>query len=145
VTASFDVNISVSIPSLGTDGIAGNDIISGGSGDDILFGGGGNDSLDGGLGNDLLNGGLGNDLLLGGGGSNKFAFGPQIGNDTITDFDTNKDLVQFNPALFNNYAAVMGSAQQVGHDTVITHDASNTVTLDNVTISSLQPSNFQFA
>jgi Ca2+-binding RTX toxin-like protein len=57
--ASFDVNISVSVPSLGTDGIAGNDIISGGSGDDILFGGGGNDSLDGGLGNDFLNGGLG--------------------------------------------------------------------------------------
>jgi Ca2+-binding RTX toxin-like protein len=143
--SSFDVNISVSNPpALGTDGIAGDDFLSGGSGDDIMFGGAGNDSLDGGLGNDFLNGGLGNDLLSGGGGNNKFVFDAQIGNDTITDFDTNKDLVQFNPALFNNYAAVMGSARQVGHDTVITHDASNTVTLDNVTIASLHASNFQF-
>ena len=64
-------------------------------------------------------------------------------------FDTNKDVVQFNHALFNhalfaNYAAVMGSAHQEGHDTVITHDASNTVTLENVAISSLHASNFQF-
>jgi Ca2+-binding RTX toxin-like protein len=125
--ASFDVNISVSNPpALGTDGIAGND------------------TLDGGSGNDVLNGGPGNDLLSGRSGNDTFAFDTQIGNDTITDFDTKDDVVQFNHALFANYAAVMGSAQQVGHDTVITHDASDTVTLQNVAISSLQAGNFQF-
>ena len=66
--------------------------VTGGSGDDILIGG---------LGNDTLNGGAGNDVLTGGqvdGGSgrfeqNIFAFGDvdanDIGNDVITDFDTN--------------------------------------------------------
>jgi Ca2+-binding RTX toxin-like protein len=143
--ASFDVNISVSNPpALGTDGVAGNDFLSGGSGDDNLFGGAGDDILDGGPGNDVLNGGLGNDLLVGGGGNNTFEFDAQIGNDTIADFSANKDVVQFNHALFTNYAAVMGSAHREGHDTVITHDASNTVTLENVAISSLHPSNFQF-
>jgi Ca2+-binding RTX toxin-like protein len=126
-SASFDVNISVSNPpALGKDGVAGNDFLSGGSG------------------NDVLNGGPGNDLLSGGSGNDMFVFDQQFGNDTITDFDTKSDVVQFNHALFANYAAVMGSAQQEGHDTVITYDKSNAVTLDNVAIASLQPSNFQF-
>jgi trimeric autotransporter adhesin len=151
---SFQAHVSVYNPvQLGTDGMAGDDFLSGGSGDDNLFGGGGNDSLDGGSGNDVLNGGLGNDLLsggggndtlFGGGGNDTFTFDAQIGNDTIAHFDTENDVVRFNHALFNNYAAVMGSAQQVGHDTVITHDASDTVTLQNVAISSLQAGNFQF-
>ena len=122
----------------------GDNHLMGQGGDDRLLGGAGNDRLEGSSGNDVLNGGPGNDLLLGGGGYDTFVFDQQIGKDTIVGFDTNKDVVQFNHALFANYAAVMGSAHREGHDTVITHDASNTVTLENVAISSLHASNFQF-
>jgi Ca2+-binding RTX toxin-like protein len=94
---------------------------------------------------DWLLSGRGNDVLTGGNGPDTFDFGPQIGKDLITDFDSRNDVMQFNHALFANYAAVMGAAQQVGHDTVITHDANETITLQNVALSSLHPGNFQFS
>jgi hypothetical protein len=46
--------------------------------------------------------------------------------------------------LFANFAAVQSHAQQVGADTVITFDAANTITLKNVTLSSLNVDDFQF-
>ena len=66
--------------------------VTGGSGDDILIGGLGNDTLFGGAGNDVLTGRQAD----GGSGRNEqniFEFGDvdanDIGNDVITDFDTN--------------------------------------------------------
>jgi Ca2+-binding RTX toxin-like protein len=105
------------------------------------------DNIQGGGGADRLIGGSGNDFLSGGSGADTFVFaGPTDGLDTITDFDTTQDVIQFSPALFANYAAVMdsGRAQQVGSNTVITVDANDTVTLSNVNVSSLNPSNFTF-
>lgn len=67
-------------------GATGNDTLSGGQGDDRLNGGSGDDTIDGGDGNDFVNAGSGDDVLTGGGGNDTFVFGPNSGNDRITDF-----------------------------------------------------------
>jgi hypothetical protein len=55
------------------------------------------------------------------------------------------DTLQFNPALFVNYAAVMRAESFDGHNTTITTpDDNNSVTLQNVAPSALHASNFTF-
>ena len=51
------------------------------------------DSLDGGVGDDTLIGGEGNDTLTGGDGADTFVIGAGDGNDTITDFDVDNDIL----------------------------------------------------
>ena len=100
------------------------------------------------LGNDTANrfeGGAGDDTLAGRGGNDTFVFNPGSGNDTITDFDISKDVIQFDLALFSNYMAAMASTKQVGPDTAITFDANDTLTLTNVAANSLSSNNFRFA
>ena len=50
-------------------------------------------------------------------GQDTFAFNPGFGNNTITDFNTSRDMLQFNPAVFANYAAAMADTKQVGANT----------------------------
>ena len=82
--------------------------------------------------------------LTGGAGADIFAFPNAMGNDEVTNFNTAKDTLQFNMTLFANFTAAMNHASQVGANTVFTIDANDTVTLDNVTKSSLAASNFHF-
>jgi hypothetical protein len=110
-----------------------------------LTGGSANDVLVGNAGNDMLVAGTGNDIFYGNGGSNTFAFGPGSGQDKIMDFQTDQDTIQFNPALFANYAAVLQDTTQVGANTVIQHDANSSVTLENVAANSLTANNFHFS
>ena len=72
----------------------GNDTLVGGIGRDSLVGGSGKDSLNGGKGNDTLYGGLGNDILSGGAGTDLFLYYNGDGNDTIKDFESNKDIIR---------------------------------------------------
>jgi hypothetical protein len=110
-----------------------------------LTGDSGNDILVGNAGNDRLVAGTGKDIFYGNGGSNTFVFGPGAGQDTIMDFQPSQDVIQFNPALLANYAAVMQDTSQVGANTVIQYDTTHSLTLENVTASSLSSSNFHFA
>jgi len=87
-----------------------------------------------GIGNDTLNGGPGNDLLAGGGGNNTFVFEGNFGNDTIVDFNPNRDVLQL-----INFAAAMVDTKQVGTDTVLMIDANRSVTLHGVTRTNLPP------
>ena len=105
--------------------------------------GGGNDTLSGGNGNDLLVGGDGDDTMNGGNGSDVFAFEAGFGLDTITGFQSN-DLIQLDSDLFADFASVIAASQQVGANTVIMLDADNTVTLQNVQLTSLQSNDFLF-
>jgi RTX calcium-binding nonapeptide repeat (4 copies) len=119
------------------------DLISGGNGKDNLSGGAGNDMLSGGNGKDILNGGSGNDILSGGNGRDTFVFAANFGKDVITDFD--KDVVQFDHAVFANFAAVQSHMVNDGFgNTVITLDPTNTITLQDVTVSQLHASDFVF-
>jgi hypothetical protein len=76
-------------------------------------------------------------LTVGSLGQDTFTFNPGFRNNTITDFNTSHDVLNFNPALFANYAAAMVDTKQVEFNTVITYDATDTVTLTGVMASHL--------
>jgi Ca2+-binding RTX toxin-like protein len=103
------------------------------------------DFLVGNAGNDMLVAGTGNDVFYGNSGSNTFAFSPGSGQEKIMDFQTDQDVIQFDPALFANYAAVMQDTQQVGANTVIQYDANTSVTLANTLASNLTANNIHFS
>jgi ELWxxDGT repeat protein len=96
-------------------------------------------------GNDTLVASTANSTLFGNPGNTTFAIGPGAGQDKIYNFATSQDTLQFNPALFANFAAAMTHASQVGANTVFAIDANDSVTLENVNKSSLAASNFRFA
>jgi len=74
-------------------GNAGDDTLRGGDGDDTIDGGDGNDSLSGGEGADTLDGGSGDDSLAGGSDADTFTFASAHGNDVITDFNVDEDVL----------------------------------------------------
>jgi len=125
-------------------GGAGADTLIGGNGADTLLGGAGRDRLDGGNGADVLDGGAGDDTLTGGNGPDRFVFQGASGHDVVTDFERG-DTLQFDHAVFANYADVMNHAHQVGMDVVITDAAGDSVTLLGVQLASLRASDFLFA
>ena len=129
---------------LATGNIGGNGsgIIAGGNGGEMLDGRGGDDFLFGGNGSDRLIGGDGDDRLTGGHGGNTFVFGPDFGNDVVTDF-SHADRIEFDGGVFQNFHDVEAATHQVGGDTVITLDANNSVTLQGVSFG-LHASDFVF-
>jgi Ca2+-binding RTX toxin-like protein len=112
-----------------------------------LIGSAFNDTLTGTTGANTIDGGGGNDTIAGGSGADTFKFGPNFGHDTIKDFTPAQgDVIQFNQALFTNFSAMMqNNTKQVGTNTVITDTAGDTLSLTNVTASTLQSKNFAFA
>jgi VCBS repeat-containing protein len=143
-TATLTVTITkpgvVYLP--GTDG---NDTLTAGNRPTVLDGGNGNDALTGGIYADALIGGHGNETMTGGNGPDTFVFGANFGNDVITDLKPHIDAIQFDHSLFANFADVRMHATSDGHDTVITYDANNTITLQGVAaLSSLHASDFFF-
>jgi hypothetical protein len=68
-----------------------------------------------------------------------------IGNNTINNFNTSKDTIVFNHALFVDSIAAFGAAKQVGADTVIRADANDSVTLTHTLASALSPNNFHIS
>ncbi|RWC64014.1 calcium-binding protein [Mesorhizobium sp.] len=96
---------------------------------------------------DKIFGGGGADTLTGGAGSDTFIFKSGFGLDNITDFAAgagSQDIVQFGNDVFADFSSVLAAATQVGADTVITHDASNVLTLKNVALANLHQDDFQF-
>ena len=83
-------------------------------------------------------------VMTGGAGHDTFAFPNVMGQDEVTNFGIAKDTLQFNATLFANFTAAMNAASQAGANTVFTIDAGDTVTLDNVTKTSLTAGNFHF-
>jgi Ca2+-binding RTX toxin-like protein len=122
---------------LGGDG---NDTLGGGEGADFLEGGVGNDTLTGGLGNDVVRGGAGNDrmfgdqgadTLSGGSGADGFQFGRGGGLDRVSDFS----YAEGDRLILSGVSSY--SAKQVGADTVVDLGGGDTITLANVSLSSL--------
>jgi serralysin len=103
-----------------------------------------NDKLTGNAGNNVLTGLGGNDILTGRAGHDTFVFGPGFGKDVITDFSLENDVIAFDHSMFADFDSVLATASQAGSNTVITFDADNTLTLNNVTLSALHHDDFSF-
>lgn len=124
------------------EGDGGNDLLHGGGGNDELDGGSGADTLKGGKGNDEIDGGSGNDRLSGGAGFDTFTFERFDGKDTITDFKSGEDTIEFDidGLDFNDL-----SITNVGGNAVITWgDADSSITLEGVKAGSLSQNDFIF-
>lgn len=74
-------------------GSDGDDTVNGGGASDQVFGGAGADVVDGGDASDSLFGGTGDDTITGGAGVDTFFFANNHGADTVTDFDTDDDIL----------------------------------------------------
>jgi Ca2+-binding RTX toxin-like protein len=134
---------------IGTGNFRGNgnglaNTITGGSGNDTLFGNGGSDRLIGGAGNDRLSGGAAADT---------FVFNPinptadhvGIGQDVITDFRVSgaaHDILELSASMFatgSTAATVLDTyANQVGGNTVLTIDATDSIVLNGVNLTTLK-------
>jgi Ca2+-binding RTX toxin-like protein len=114
-------------------GVGGDDTLNGVAGDDVLDGGAGNDTLDGGIGHDTLKGGAGDDTLIGGegddllsgaAGNDVFVFAEGFGQDEITDFKglnmKGADKIQFDSAIFADFADVLAATVDTGNTLTIT-------------------------
>jgi Bacterial Ig domain len=133
----------------------GNDLIHSGAGSSLWLGdgndtvyAGANNSITLGNGNDLVYMGADDKLTLGH-GSDTVVIGvnPQstsIGSELINGFNPSRDQITFSAALFTSFASMMADAKQVGHDTVISYNAQDSVTLRGVSLNSLTASNFHF-
>lgn len=103
----------------------GADSVAAGSGADTIWGEGGADFLRGEAGDDLLLGGLGADTLTGGAGADSFAFHSlRERGDTITDFDSSLDRLEFDAAAFG-YGSQTGRVAAADCVTGTAQDASD--------------------
>ncbi|WP_420393470.1 calcium-binding protein [Acuticoccus sp.] len=112
-----------------------------GGGDDILVGGFGNDQLIGGRGDDILSGGFGDDVLTGGTGNDTFAFGYFGGCDTITDFVSGQDVIEFDLLWCADISAL--TIRQRGDDAQI-KGFGTTIIVQNTVAADLAADDFFF-
>ena len=134
--------------------------VTGGPGNDTLFGNGGNDTLIGGAGNDRLSGGSGADTFVFAPvnpTSNGTVYNAGFGKDVITDFtanatNTSHDFLTLSASMFaagttattllagtaHNAAGGAVTTAQSGGNVVITVDPTDTITLQNVSLTVLK-------
>ncbi|MDK3020771.1 calcium-binding protein [Pseudodonghicola flavimaris] len=133
---------------LGTIGVDGNDTLYGRFGDDRLDGGDEADTMNGGAGDDTLRGNVVNDAMNGGGGSDTLIFAAGFGHDTVNGFHAgatgDADVIAISSGLIADYADLLNHTADVGANTVITMDASNTITLLGVHKADLDVSDVSF-
>jgi hypothetical protein len=94
-----------------------------------------------------LIGGAGDDLLVGDFNADRFVFEAGHGHDTIADFDAINgfELIDFaNFSAFNAPATVLGAAEQVGGDVLITTGAESSIRLLDVMLVDLGADDFVF-
>ena len=127
-------------------GDSGGDEIYGGEDSDTILGDDGDDTIYGGTGNDTILGGKGDDTLEGGVGEDTFAFKASAGEDTITDFEVDNDMIDLSLIQETITYSDLTIAQD-GSDTKITvsHDDLDddvTIILEGITATDLTEDNF---
>jgi hypothetical protein len=109
----------------------------------------GSKALVGTLLSDTLTSTSGSELLIGGASSDTFSFGALFGQDIIADFAVSgaaHDVINFHAnTVLNNFANVLSHTTAGGTGAVIRLDASNTLTLTNVSKAALTSADFTFA
>jgi VCBS repeat-containing protein len=136
-TATSTLTVTVTAAGLNYIGGAPGSTITGPGGHSpVLDGGAGNNTLVASNGATVLIGGPG-DTLTGGKGADTYVFTGNFGQNTITNYNANKDIVELDQSQFTSLAAVQAATHQVGANTVITVDAAGTITLTGVSLSQL--------
>jgi Ca2+-binding RTX toxin-like protein len=105
-----------------------------------LYGAHRDETFDGGAGADYLTGGLGHDV---------FVLRPGGGSDIVTDFELavngqSGDLLQLAFPDLTSFSQVLGMAEQIGANTVISFGNGDSVTLLNIQKSQLSATDFRF-
>jgi hypothetical protein len=81
-------------------------------------------------------------------GSDLFAFSGNFGNVTFDDFvagsGSTHDTIQFAANDFGTFSQIQSASSQVGADVVIKLDATDSITLNNVTLASLVSADLKF-
>jgi Ca2+-binding RTX toxin-like protein len=91
-----------------------------------------------------ITGNEGDNILTGGAGIDTFVFAPNFGKDEIKDFQVG-DTIQFDHTLFIDVNDIIAHTTNDGSgNAVVTLDASNAVTIDNMTVALLQQRNDAF-
>ena len=102
-------------------------VLDGSAGNDVLIAGGGATILVGGP----------NDTLTGNKGADSYVFMGDFGSNTITNYNSAKDVIQLDASQFKNITAIHAAAAQVGAATVIQDGNHGAVTLVGIQLSSL--------
>jgi Ca2+-binding RTX toxin-like protein len=118
-----------------------NNTITGNDAANVLKGVAGNDTITGGAGNDTLVGGAGNDTLTGGADTDYFLFDTAMNIssnlDTITDFLSGIDKLQFSKKIFKGLGTKVGNltADQFwsGGDVTTAHNATDRIIYNSTT------------
>jgi hypothetical protein len=84
-----------------------------------------------------------NDAVTLNGGSDHFIYQAAIGDDAVNGFSAS-DTMQFSAQDFASWSALQGHISQAGANTLISLDANDAVTLNNVTAASLSAAQFKF-
>ncbi len=106
------------------------------------------ETIDLGSGNDRVIGTAGAEAYIGGAGNDTFVFAFGSGHDSISDFKGGAGIVDVLElsagSAFDTYSELMSAADQSGANTVITLDANTSITLLNVSKTSLLADDFRF-
>ena len=124
----------------------GDDSVDGGAGDDDLYSGAGTDTVNGGAGDDTLWGGGGDDQFTGGSGADTFVFIDGHGDDTVTDFDVDEDILNLVETTtdFQSAADVEAAASEENGGVLIDIGGGDSVFLDGLSLSDLSDLNYVF-
>jgi len=129
-TNGFNVTNNGVATTLKGSGLA--DKLVGGTGNDTLIGGAGNDTLAGGSGVDSLSGGTGNDVFIFNTTANA-----TTNKDTITDFASGTDKLQFSKSVFSGLGVQVGNLSQAqfwsGANVTSAHDADDRIVYNSST------------
>ncbi|MEX3016756.1 Hint domain-containing protein [Gymnodinialimonas hymeniacidonis] len=137
-------------------GTEGDDTINGSSGEDSCSGGGRNDSVDRGDDGDQISGDAGDDgstvhgynddgTLTDGKSEDAFVIRDGHGNDVITDFDPDKEIIAFEMTEIASFSDVSARLTEQNGNSIITFDNGDLITLYGVTNADLSPSNFAYS
>ncbi len=135
------------IGSGGNDTLGGgddDDSVTGGNGDDLIYGGAGNDTVLGGAGDDTIYGGFGNDTLSGGSGEDTFFFSLNSGDDQITDFELDEDVLDLSETSFTDLGTLTAAAEDTANGLLITLSDNSTILLSGLSLSDLSTMNITF-
>ena len=138
ITINFGTKIENLTGSNFTDQLYGNEL------QNIIIGKAGNDFIDGKADDDIIAGGLGDDKLTGGAGSDTFRYSKGDGNDTILDFNSAVDRLEYSGFSELEKSTFIESVTESGRLTItlsdgsyLTLEAAKSLTIDSTYVTRL--------